>query len=353
MSQTVNLDTKYSKKIDQAFTIASLLKGRLSAENEFVGARTVRIHNINTVPLNDYNRGASANRYGEPAEVGDTVQELTMTQDKSFSGVIDKGNNMDQSINKAGKFLGVQMSEEVIPAYDKYCFSRLCTLAGKIMGSADAVSGTNVIKRMSAARKWMLDRKVPLKGRTWYVRSDVFTALVECDQFKNLEKLGTKAVAQGQVGELFGAPVVEVPEDYLPAGVNFILLHKRAATAPEKIHDCKTHIDPPGISGNLVEGRFYYDLFVYGHKADGVYVDVTTGGSVTVLAAPTIAKAGGAITAAEGATAYYTTDGTDPRYSLTAKAGTAPAGGKGVVVKAYQVKDGAFPSPVATQELTS
>ena len=102
MSQTVNLDTKYSKKIDQAFTIASLLKGRLSAENEFVGARTVRIHNINTVPLNDYNRGASANRYGEPAEVGDTVQELTMTQDKSFSGVIDKGNNMDQSINKAG-----------------------------------------------------------------------------------------------------------------------------------------------------------------------------------------------------------------------------------------------------------
>ena len=189
MSQTVNLDTKYSKKIDQAFTIASLLKGRLSAENEFVGARTVRIHNINTVPLNDYNRGASANRYGEPAEVGDTVQELTMTQDKSFSGVIDKGNNMDQSINKAGKFLGVQMSEEVIPAYDKYCFSRLCMLAGKIVGSADAINGTNVIKRMSAARKWMLDSKVPLKGRTWYVRSDVFTALVECDQFKNLEKL--------------------------------------------------------------------------------------------------------------------------------------------------------------------
>lgn len=166
MSQTVNLDTKYSKKIDQAFTIASLLKGRLSAENEFVGARTVRIHNINTVPLNDYNRGASANRYGEPAEVGDTVQELTMTQDKSFSGVIDKGNNMDQSINKAGKFLGVEMSEEVIPAYDKYCFGRLCTLAGKIVGSADAVSGTNVIKRMSAARKWMLDRSVLPKKRS-------------------------------------------------------------------------------------------------------------------------------------------------------------------------------------------
>ena len=85
-------------------------------------------------PLNDYNRGASANRYGEPAEVGDTVQELTMTQDKSFSGVIDKGNNMDQSINKAGKFLGVEMSEEVIPAYDKYCFGQFVHAGGQNCG---------------------------------------------------------------------------------------------------------------------------------------------------------------------------------------------------------------------------
>lgn len=353
MSQTINLGVKYAKKIDQAFTIGSLLKGRMSHENEFVGARTVRVHNINTVPLNDYDRGKSGNRYGEPTEVGDTLQELVMSQDKSFSGVIDKGNDLDQSINKAGKFLGVEMSEEVIPAYDRYCFGRLAQLAGRIVGNAKAIDGTNVISRMSAARAYLLNKRVPVKGRTWYVSTALFNALVETDQFKNLDKLGGKAVTQGQVGELFGAPVVEVPEDLMPAGVNFILLHKRAATAPEKIHDTKVHIDPPGISGNLVEGRFYYDLFVYGHKADGVYVDVTTGGGVTVLAAPTIAAAGGAITAETGATVYYTTDGSDPRYSITAQPGTAPAGGKGVVVKAYQRKDGAYPSPVAEQVLTS
>ena len=151
------------------------------------------------------------------------------------------------------------------------------------------------------------------------------------------------------MGELFGAPVVEVPEDYLSAGVNFILLHKRAATAPEKIHDCKTHIDPPGISGNLVEGRFYYDLFVYGHKADGVYVDVTTSSSVVVLAAPTIAKAGGAITAAEGATAYYTTDGTDPRYSSTrslVSSGASVTLEEGQTLRAYAFTGAKYPSPV-------
>ena len=210
--QTVHLDSKYSKKIDQAFTLGSLVQNRLSRENDFVGAKTVRIHNINTVPLVDYDRTASSERYGTPTEVGDTVQELTLTQDKSFSGVIDKGNNLDQCINKAGKFLGVQMSEAVIPEYDKYCFAQLCQKAGCIKGSAAAIDKTNVIARLSAARAHLLNRKVPVKGRTLYVNTLVFNALVDTDQFKNLDKLGTKAVANGQVGEIFGAPVVEVPE---------------------------------------------------------------------------------------------------------------------------------------------
>ena len=352
--QTVHLDSKYSKKIDQAFTLGSLVQNRLSRENDFVGAKTVRIHNINTVPLVDYDRTASGERYGTPTEVGDTVQELTMSQDKSFSGVIDKGNNLDQCINKAGKFLGVQMSEAVIPAYDKYCFEQLCQKAGCIVGSAEAISKTNVIARLSAARAHLLNRKVPVKGRTLYVNTLVFNALVDTDQFKNLDKLGTKAVANGQVGEIFGAPVVEVPEELLPKGVNFILVHKRAACAPEKIHDAKTHIDPPGISGSLVEGRFYYDLFVYAHKADGVYVDVTTDSTMKVLGKLTVAAAGGAISGEEnGATVIYTTDGTDPRYSVTAQVGKSPAGGKDVIVKAYQKKAGMFPSPVTEQKLTS
>lgn len=352
--QTVHLDTKYSNKIDQAFTIGSLLQNRLSKENDFVGAKTVRIHNINTVPFVDYDRGAASARYGTPTEVGDTVQELTLTQDKSFSGVIDKGNNLDQCINKAGKFLGVQMSEAVIPEYDRYCFEQLCHKAGKIVGSAQALDASNVMKRLSAARTHFLNHKVPTNGRTLYISTNVFQALVETDAFKNLDKIGTKAIVNGQVGEIFGAPVVEVPEDLLPAGVNFILVHKRAACAPEKIHDAKTHIDPPGISGSLVEGRFYYDLFVYAHKSNGVYVDVTTTSNIKVLGNVTISATGGAISGEEsGATVIYTTDGTDPRYSVTAAVGKTPKGGAGVIVKAYQKKDGYFASGVVTQKLTS
>ena len=102
--QTVHLDSKYSKKIDQAFTLGSLVQNRLSRENDFVGAKTVRIHNINTVPLVDYDRTASGERYGTPTEVGDTVQELTMSQDKSFSGVIDKSTTWTSASTKRESF---------------------------------------------------------------------------------------------------------------------------------------------------------------------------------------------------------------------------------------------------------
>ena len=73
-----------------------------------------------------------------------------------------------------------------------------------------------------------------------------------------------------------------------------------------------------------------------------------------VLGKLTVAAAGGAISGEEsGATVIYTTDGTDPRYSVTAQVGKSPAGGKDVIVKAYQKKAGMFPSPVTEQKLTS
>ncbi len=353
MGETINLATKYAPRINQTFTAKSLLKGRLSNEYSFIGARTVRIYTIKPVPMNSYNRSASANRYGTPTEVGDNVQELTMRKEDSFSATIDKTNEKDRPINMSGKFMAVQMNEEVIPNYDRYCFNELAHQAGMIVGNSAAISASNVIARLSAGRKHLIDHRANLRECTLWVGTEMFNALIDTDQFKNLEKIGSKAIAQGQVGEIFGSPVVEVPADLLPANVNFIWSHKRSATAPAKIWDNKVHVDPPGISGHLCEGLFYYDLFVLAAKADGVYVDVTTGsGKGEVLSAPSIAAATGVITPTGGATVKFTTDGSDPRYSITAQVGTNAGAVAGTIVKAYQYKAGAFPSPVATVEIT-
>ena len=137
--------------------------------------------------------------------------------------------------------------------------------------------------------------------------------------------------------------VVRVPKSYLPEDVYFLVAHKDAVLMPYKIEDAKVHEDPVGVSGALIEGRHYYDAYVLGAKCGGVYalVDEDCRSS-----APTISQ--GKITAF--GKVRYTLDGSDPRYSDSAKdyvAGTVLTPETGCKIRAYCVQSGAYPSEVA------
>lgn len=348
----VNLHTKYSDKIAQAYTRESFLKGRVSDWYSFVGARTVKVATPVTVPMNNYERTGS-NRYGTPTEMGDVVQELTMSQDRGFSLTIDKGNDSDQgSIKSAAKMLALQIKEQAVPEMDRYCFDRLAHMAGRIVGNSSALTKNNICDRISDGTVAMDDAEVPQDGRTLFITAANYKLLRLSPEWIGVDKLASKALAKGQVGEYDNMAVVKVPAGRWPKNVNFMIVHKNAATNPVKISDAKIHKDPPGISGNLLEGREYYDLFVIGAKADGIYVEVNTAdGAGTVLAAPEISVSG-AFSGVSGAVYRFTTDGSDPRYSETAKTGAASdVTDPGTVVKAYALKDGAFPSGVAELKL--
>lgn len=343
----INLHEKYDKQIQTKFTQNSLVNGVLDNSYSFAGVKTVKISTPVTVPMVDYTRTGS-NRYGTPTEMQDVVQEMTLTQDKSFSLTIDKGNNADQNgIKEAGKMLSLQIAERAVPLMDKYCFAKLAQKAGKIVGSGTALTKSNVCERITAGTTFMDDAEIPADGRTLFVPSKTYAMLRLSDEFQKCDGMLETSLAKGQVGTYDNMRVVKVPEGRWPKDVNFIIVHKRAACAPVKLDDTKVHIDPPGISGNLLEGRQYYDLFVYGAKAKGVYVDVNTGsGAGTVCATPTL-SAGVLASATSGATVVYTTDGSDPRYSATAKTYTEKLTEEsGTKICAYAQKDGAFPSEV-------
>ncbi|MBQ2742306.1 MAG: chitobiase/beta-hexosaminidase C-terminal domain-containing protein [Oscillospiraceae bacterium] len=343
----VNLHTKYDKVIQSRFVRESLLVGTLDNSYSFTGVKTVKISTPLTVPMVDYTRSGS-NRYGTPTEMQDVVQELTLTQDKSFSLTIDKGNDEDQDgIKEAGKMLDLQISEQAVPLMDKYGFARLSQMAGMVVGNSTALSKNNVCERITAGTTYLDNKEVPSFGRTLFVPSDTYAKLRLSEEFQKCDGLLNKSLAKGQVGTYDNMRVVKVPSSRWPANVNFIIVHKRAACAPVKLNDTKLHKDPPGISGNLLEGRQYYDLFVFGAKCDGVYVEVNTAsGAGTVCATPTLTGDELASTTS-GATIKYTTDGTDPRYSASAKVYTTKLTAEsGTEIRAYAYKDGAFPSGV-------
>ncbi len=349
----INLHTKFAKQIQTQYKQDSLINGCLDNEYSFSGVRTVRISTPITVPMTDYTRSGTS-RYGTPTEMEDVVQELTLSQDKSFTLTIDKGNNADQNgIKEAGKMLSLQISEQAIPLMDKYSFQRLSQLAGKIVGNSAAITKSNVCERITAGTTYMDDKEVPTSGRTLFVPSDTYAKLRLSEEFSSCDGLMKQSLTKGQVGMYDNMRVVKVPRSRWPENVNFMIVHKRAACAPVKLNDTKYHKDPPGISGALLEGRQYYDLFVFGAKCDGVYIEVNTAsGAASICAAPEISAAGAITCATEGVSVKYTTDGSDPRYSMSAKVGTAAdIIEAGTVVKAYAYKDGMFPSDVTTVTL--
>ena len=350
----INLGTKFAQAIQPYFANDSVVVGRLSGDYEFSGAKTVRVLTPLTVPMTDYTP-EGVNRYGTPAEMQDLVQELTLTQDKAFAMTIDKGNFDDQAFLKsAARMVSLQLAERAVPLMDTYILARLTQLAGTIVGADAAPTRSTVCGLISAGTEKLDDAEVPQNDRTLFVSNEVYGLLKHSDEFLALESVGREAIRKGIVGRYDNMDVVKIPKKRLPAFLNFLIVYKNAAVAPVKISETNSHTNPPGISGTLLEGREYYDCFVYGAKCGGIYASIRTGaGFGTVCAAPAIAANGALSCATPGAVIRYTTDGSDPRYSAAVKTGTqSDTAAAGTVVRACAVKEGpgCYPSPLA--ELT-
>lgn len=335
----INLATKYADKIASMYTLGSLVADKASKEWDFSGVKSVKIYTPQTVEPVDYQRNGTS-RYGTPSEMADVVQELTMSQDKSFSLIIDKGNQTEQAMVKnAGKMLKLQTDERMVPMVDKYALAQFTKYAGTVAG-IEKPTKANVISAISDAVQSLDDARVPQTDRYLYLSGEIYALVRTSGEFLGLETLGEKALAKGIVGEIFGAKIVKVPTDYLPANTFFVLTHKNAVLVPYKIRDAKLHQDPPGISGALLEGRSNFDAFVVGARAGGVYAAVLAS---AVTAAPEITLSGNSASitcATAGADIYYTTDGTDPRYSDTAiKYASAFEIGTNETIRAYAVAE--------------
>ena len=268
----INLVTKFSPLVDEKFTAESKTSLVTNKDYDFVGAHTIKIYSVGTAQMNDYGRNtAGTSRYGTVNDLSNTLQEVSMEKDRSFTFAIDKMDE-DETLGalNAGSALARQLREVVIPEVDTYTYAKISAGAGTTV--EETLTNTNTYDSIAKATETLDENMVPVEGRVAIMTPATYT-LLKSDTKAVLEtETGQNMRIRGVVSNMDGVMIQKVPSTFLPENTNYILTHKIATTQAIKLAEYKINTDPQGISGTLVEGRIYYTAFVRTNKAKAIYV---------------------------------------------------------------------------------
>lgn len=276
---TVSLVTKFLPYVDEMFSTEA--KKSLVTNNDFAwtGAHTVKVYKISTATMNDYDREGTNegnSRYGTVASLNATTEEFTLTKDRSFTFAIDKMDNDETAQQLAGaSALARQEREVIIPEVDTYVFNKMCTGAGN-KPAVITLDENNIYDEILKASEALDNAEAPDTGRVLIVTPTTYKMLKQCPDITLDSDVAQEQRLQGVIAMVDGLSVVKVPAKRLPAQFGFMVCHKVATVAPVKLEDYKVHSDPPGISGDLVEGRIVYDAFVLDNKKNAIYYQAVT-----------------------------------------------------------------------------
>lgn len=267
----MNLATKYAKKVDERFARESVTEAAVNNEYDWEGSAAIKVYGVDTVAMGNYTRTGTA-RYGTPAELGNTLSTYTLARDRSATWAIDRRNQAETNmVMEAGKSLARQIREVVTPEIDVYRLAAMHAAAGTAGNTATAATtAANAYTKFLEANAKLDEAKAPVIGRIAYVIPAFYNFMKLDPTFVKASDIAQNMLIKGQVGEIDGVKIVKVPTTYLPANTAFIITHPIATVGPKLLEDYKTHDNPPGINGWLVEMRVVYDAFVLANKAGAI-----------------------------------------------------------------------------------
>lgn len=271
----IELATKYLPYVDELFSKESKKSMLTKQDLSWTGAHTVKVYKVSTANMGDYGRsGASEgnwSRYGKVQGLDATTEEFTLSKDRSFTFAIDKLDRDETGgALESASALARQVREVVIPEVDTYVYGVMTAGAGH-KPAALALTSENIYTAITNANTALDDADVPETGRVLVVTPEVYLLMKRCKDITMETDIGNDMRLKGVIANLDGAAVVKVPKNRLPEDFGFMVAHPVATVAPTKLEDYKVHQDPPGISGDLVEGRICYDAFVLNNKKKAIY----------------------------------------------------------------------------------
>lgn len=267
---SVNLASKYSSKLDQLFAKGSYTDAAVNQNYDFDGVRTVNVYTVTTTPLVNYNREETGDRFGGNNEIQDTVASYTLTNDKAFKLVIDRGNYEQQALaKKAGIVLRAEMDEQVIPAIDA---DRIAAGAAAATATSQAVSaGADVYADFMKANAYLDEAKAPTSNRFGFVTPQMYVAIKsKIVSTVNANAYNDKLLPRGFVGELDGVNIVVVPQSYFPTNVKCVIWHKDALLGAKQIMKTRIITESELVDGSVLTGRFIFGSFALDAKKKAI-----------------------------------------------------------------------------------
>ena len=252
----INLTEKFTEHVDEMFTTESKKALVTNRDYNWTGAHTIKVHKVNTVGMNDYDRsgtGENSSRYGALGSVENTLEEFTLRKDRSFTFAIDKLDKDETGgVLSGASALARQQREIIIPEVDAYTYGVMCAGAGTKVTDV-TLSNENIYDEIIKGTEALDDAEVPDVGRVLTVTPGVYRMMKKCPDIALDCDISAEQKLSGVIALLDGMEVVKIPKNRMPEKFGFMIAHPVATVAPTKLEEYKVHQDPPGISGELVE----------------------------------------------------------------------------------------------------
>lgn len=267
----VNYAKKYEKKTSDLLKARRKSKEFTNQDYEWTGVNSIIVTTMTDPVIGSYNPTSGMARYGTPTEVEDTEQEWPLARDRAWTKTIDKKSSSDKMmIKKPGKYLAQATKNVLVPEIDTYIFQTLVTAVDNAITATtisaghkitDATTKENAYTNFTNLNAVITNDEAPEEGRVAGVTADFYNAYKQSGVL-DASDLGYQDRKNGVVGKIDNVKIIIVPSSRMPSKTDVIIGHPGSACAPEKLIDYTLHNNPPGLSGDLLEYRHRYDVFV-------------------------------------------------------------------------------------------
>lgn len=238
---------------------------------DFNGKNSVTIYNVDTVAESDYIR-SGRDRFGALVELGTGTQTFTLSQDKSFTFTVDRGNLEDSMMaQEVAKAVKRQVREVSVPTVDIYTLATASAYAvANSQGATVALTTSNAYSMLIAQKAAMIDLLINPDNIHVFLSQTNYNLLRQDPAFKVASDGAYRDVKTGNVDTVDGMTLHVVPTPYMPTNVGYLFIADNVLVRPVKFDMVRTLDTVQGIDGWVAEGRRYYDVFIPGNKGAAI-----------------------------------------------------------------------------------